>query len=152
MENAALLKEYVKTGLASYTFRPWKLAMLGVGTLFLVVGGGLSVVERRDSSSVRDTVAKSEKQVDGPVAATSTERPGVHSIAPGDHPTLPPGIILDDPPTGPTDDESKSGGEPTGDAQGVSSVDPANWSPVFLKGGFGFFVGFCVGFAIRTLL
>jgi len=39
------------------------------------------------------------------------------------------------------------GGAPTGTAESGSASE---WSPFFVKGGFSFFVGFCIGYALRA--
>jgi len=43
-------------------------------------------------------------------------------------------------------------GQPGGESTQSSAADesPSSWSPFFVKGGFGFFVGFCIGYALRT--
>jgi len=35
-------------------------------------------------------------------------------------------------------------------AQSTESDAAGDWSPFFIKGGFGFFVGFCIGYALRA--
>ena len=43
-------------------------------------------------------------------------------------------------------------GQAGGESTQTSAADdsPSSWSPFFVKGGFGFFVGFCIGYALRT--
>ncbi|MCA8959480.1 MAG: hypothetical protein KDC38_03155 [Planctomycetes bacterium] len=148
MENATLLKEYVKSGVSSYDFRPWKIALLAVGLLLLVVGAGLRAFEGDDAPRREPIRSGVERPSDTSIPTTARPKSGLGpSSLFGDDPTIPPGVDLDPPGTSSVPTGPAATVETTGDA---SSSD--RWSPAFLKNGFGFFIGFCVGFAIRTVL
>ncbi len=116
----------------------WKVVLLGFAAVFLVVGGSLQAFAGQDDSAQRadPPIASADGTSSGPAPNAFTSGTGG-----GDTPI--PGLPKWDPdPEEGSEDEDEVGAEP----------GAAGWSPFFLKGGFSFFVAFCVGYAMRTWL
>lgn len=101
--------------------QPWKRVLLGLAVLSVLVGLGLQAFG-------------------GESAPAGGSSPGVTPGGTGNELS---GSFL-----------PQSGGEaPTSGSQGSQEAEPeglAAWSPMFVKGGFSFFVGFCIGYALRA--
>lgn len=175
----ARLTDYFRENIRDYRFSRWKIVLLSVAGLMVAVGGMLrmagapeptsetSVASDADGSRPTEREAERDRErltVDGGTGSdrASSLKPGdVSSILPGidiriDPPTIPPttppstpGELPDGDSTPAPTPRSDDGAEDTASSGGGAS-DPVSWA--LLKGGFGFFVGFCVGFAARTLL
>ena len=116
-----------KTGLGPLP--RWQKVLLGMAGLFVLVGLGLQgfALTRGEGSPAGGEAGVAERQaIDSPDSALVTQSqqgdgPGVVVVAPGDD---------------------------AGEADGAGSAE--DWSPFFFKGGFGFFAGFCIGYALRV--
>lgn len=104
----------------------WKKILLGIAATFVIVGGGLRAFggsPAPESSGSSDLGAASNGvPTSGLVGSGGFQIPGVG-------------------------ESGGAGGEAT-----TAQAEASDWSPFFLKGGFSFFVAFCVGYAMRVWL
>lgn len=114
----------------------WKKALLAGAGVFVLTGAGLAAIgDDRPADPPPASVAPTAR---GDAPAT-TGTPGRASNFRDGRPT---DEALEDVLGGP-------GGAPdAGAAAGAEAPSP--WTPFLLKGGFSFFIGFCVGFALRA--
>lgn len=177
----ARLTDYFRENIRDYRFSRWKIVLLAVAGLMVAVGGVLRMTGAPEPTSESSLATDDGQRATDREVASDRERLTVDgdprsdhasSLKPGDVSSILPGIdIRIDPPTIPPTTPPTSPGEfPDGDStpdpqptprsdddgpqdtasSGGGASDPVSWA--LLKGGFGFFVGFCVGFAARTLL
>lgn len=104
----------------------WKKVLLGLAAVFVIVGGGL----RAFGGS-----PEPESTGSGPAGTASNGAP-MSGLDSGGGFQIP-GI-----------GETGKGGE----EKTTAEAEASEWSPFFLKGGFSFFVAFCVGYAMRVWL
>jgi uncharacterized membrane protein (Fun14 family) len=110
----------------------WQKLLVGVAVAFVLIGGGLKLgaAGPEETEEAPSTVAVQRTQ--SPPA--SGEGLATRAV-PGGQPTI---VTVDGTPL-------ETVQEPP-----AASEAGSDWSPFFFKGGFGFFVGFCVGFALRA--
>ena len=103
----------------------WRKMLLALAAVFVLAGGGLRVWASAGDAEQTGSVASGER------AETQTTFPTETS------PGTPPGAR-----------EDPAGGSGSGDDEsiGVAEDDAMLWSGFFMRGGFGLFVGFCIGF------
>lgn len=107
----------------------WKVASLALAVVSILVGFGMQVTAG-DGGETATTSAPGSASG----SASSPELSG--SLVPQGTPPITPG---------------GQEGEPQGEASADEAPGGASdWSPFFVKGGFSFFVGFCIGYALRT--
>jgi len=105
----------------------WKKCMLAMAAALVVVGVGLRVATALQEDGGRNVVQDPRTGDDTSVETADLRWSLVDS---GDR----------TPPVSPRTQETAS--------EGASTL--GEWSPSLVKGGFGFFLGFCVGYALRT--
>jgi uncharacterized membrane protein (Fun14 family) len=115
----------------------WKKVHLAIAGFFVVAGLGLSATEG-SGKQVESTSTATPQAGTGTEGAGGTGSVAPNSLVGGDG-----GIF------------GGGQGAPGGSAGGDGAADggesaPSGWSPFFVKGGFSFFVGFCIGYALRT--
>lgn len=113
--------------LSEYRFSRWKLVLLACAGVLVVVGSILRLTATDGDPHVTRVPSTVEPNPNGPGPESAfAPRSGSGPV--------------DWPPSSPSDADS----DPTPAA--------ATWSPAFLRGGFGFFMGFCIGFAMRLFV
>lgn len=137
----------------------WKKILLAGAGAFIVIGGCLEAVGGDASGEAEDLpvarVSLPESRPQTAPGAASAPGPMVKSLDPGASGAQLPGPVSDTsepiewPPV-----ESPPESEPgeTPESQPRAGPGAAGWSPFFFKGGFSFFVAFCVGYAMRVWL
>jgi uncharacterized membrane protein (Fun14 family) len=113
----------------------WKKLLLATAALFVLVGFALRAAAD-----------------EAPGSGTSVARDDAATTAPGTRTSLvpggTPGTFPETSPGAPPEDPTR---EPGSDPDASAATDrPSDWSPFFIKGGFSFFVGFCIGYALRA--
>jgi uncharacterized membrane protein (Fun14 family) len=103
----------------------WKKALLGLAAASVLFGFGLRVFAGPSVSPTSEEAAPTPR-------STGVTAPQSGSLLPGGTPGTVP--------------ETTGGGETTA----AAPDEPGDWSPLFIKGGFSFFVGFCIGYALRA--
>jgi uncharacterized membrane protein (Fun14 family) len=110
----------------------WKKALLGLGALLLAGGAviqGYGLVAGGREAAPKEVASGPKEGGGGDVGKIG------HGLLPGEGPTLP-----------------GEGPEPEEPRDEAGAPEPAleEWSPAMVKGGLSLFVGFCVGYALRT--
>lgn len=114
----------------------WKKAMLAGAMVFIVIGGLLSFLGGSSTAAPAPDAGVASAQEGDTELKTTIGEDGASAQGQG----LVPG--------GPGMDQEPGGGESPSGSEGSSAL--GDWSPFFLKGGFSFFVAFCVGYALRS--
>jgi uncharacterized membrane protein (Fun14 family) len=152
----------------------WKKILMGGAGAFLVIGASLQLFGSSPESGGGGGVESATGQSAVGETATGETATGLASSGLAGPGALQSSSLVDDtspkidwPPQDPSDTSPKidwppkgqlpgdpSGGAPGGEPKSAPTVAPgaAGWSPFFLKGGFSFFVAFCVGYAARVWL
>ncbi len=110
----------------SYAFSPWKKLLCVLAGAALAGGVGLQVYGALNGPPA--------PAAGGAGAAGTAVPAGGTSFLPGDSPS------------------TRTGTGGTGVNQPAVAEDDSMWSPLLIKGGGGFLMGFCIGFALRKFL
>jgi uncharacterized membrane protein (Fun14 family) len=109
----------------------WKKGLLAMAAVLVVAGAALKVAAALQEDGGHNVVQDPH-------------------VGPGGPKTLDPHVTLvpSGPPRPPLAPPTEEAGSEETASDGPSTL--GEWSPSLVKGGFGFFLGFCVGYALRT--
>ncbi len=157
----------IRSGLSTYIWKPWKVILFGLAATFILGGIVFNLIPKpEEPTSPKPSTSEQQNRVPeftppAPGDSDLSEKPsggGIQGLLPelddiGSNPTSPSDRSTppDHPPEAPpptSDPTTPAGPTPALDA-GSTETDPL--SPAFVRHGFGFFIGFCVGFALRSL-